>query len=156
MISLEGSSNVYILAALNVYSFTRTETNMKTSRLFYGLLLMTMTLSFVSCSDDEEFPLNGKWSLLVKNGGIPSEEINFKLGDIICLITGNTLTVSHNNPEDVTFLPDGLYSVENIGDRSFQINGKYYEYTIKGRQLTIFKDVAADGFIYVFIEIKGI
>ena len=117
---------------------------------------MTMTLSFVSCSDDEEFPLNGKWSLLVKNGGIPSEEINFKLGDIICLITGNTLTVSHNNPEDVTFLPDGLYSVENIGDRSFQINGKYYEYTIKGRQLTIFKDVAADGFIYVFIEIKGI
>ena len=129
---------------------------MKTSKLFYGLLLVTMTLGFVSCSDDEEPPLNGKWSLLVKKGGFPSEEVNFNSGDVLCLIKGKILTVSHHNPEDATFLPDGLYSVENVGDRSFQINGEYYEYSIKDRQLTISKSLltVADGYSYVFIELE--
>ena len=131
---------------------------MKTSKLFFGMLLAALAMGFAACSsddDDDETPLNGKWSLLVKKGGFPSEEVNFNSGAVLCLIKGNTLTVSHHNPEDATFLPDGSYSVVNIEDRSFQINGEYYVYSIKDRQLTISKNLSADGYTYVFIEIDG-
>ena len=119
--------------------------------LWIGALLLLMVGA--GCEkEDQESSIEGKWSLIKKQGGF-SEEKTFEINEVLCIFNSKGLVEVKTTLSPAPFLSKGTYKYSLTSEKVIIINGKSYEFSINQHQLRLIDNAVSDGDIFEFRKI---
>lgn len=130
------------------------------------IYLLLFTFAVFACNTDDDgtpdndFPLEGQWSLVNVSGGLAGVDEDFEMGLITWdfEIQTQQVTITNNNTGSVfDGLPTGVYDFQVLtnGEISSLILDDSYSMviiTLTTSQLVLDEGVAADGFLYTLAK----
>ncbi|WP_314951245.1 hypothetical protein [Tannerella forsythia] len=119
--------------------------------LWIGALLLLMVGA--GCEkEDQESSIEGKWSLIKKQGGF-SKEKTFEINEVLCIFNSKGLVEVKTTLSPAPFLSKGTYKYSLTSKKVIIINGKSYEFSINQHLLRLIDNAVSDGDIFEFCKI---